>query len=57
MSYELIEKTGEPGAMYFALGGQLVHGIVTKIAERAIELNDETLLGLLDRLKMVEKGE
>ena len=43
--------------MYFAIGGQLLYNVITKIAERACEINDQPILELLERLKMVEPDE
>lgn len=57
VSHQIIEDSGEPGALYFAIGGNLLYNVITKIAERACEINDQPILQLLERLKMVEPDE
>jgi len=39
------------------IGIQLMHGLLQKVAERAVALNDEKLLDLMCRLHLVEKEE
>jgi len=54
VSNQIIQDSGEPGALYFTIGGQLLYSVITRIAERACEIKDEEILQLLQKLKMVE---
>ena len=54
VSNQIIQDSGEPGALYFTIGGQLLYNVIAKIAERACEIKDEEILRLLQKLKMVE---
>ena len=54
VSNQIIQDSGEPGALYFTIGGQLLYSVITRIAERACEIKDEEILRLLQKLKMVE---
>ncbi len=39
------------------IGLQLMHGLLQRVAERAVELNDKKMLELMERLHLVEKVE
>ena len=39
------------------IGIQLMHGLLQRVAERAVELNDKKMLGYMERLHLVEKTE
>ena len=47
-------KETEPGIIFDLV---LIHSILQKVAERAIELNDEDMLGYMCRLHLVEVEE
>lgn len=53
-AYSIIEESGEPAALYFKLGGKLLYDVISTIARKAIEIDDPDILGLLERIKMVE---
>lgn len=48
------EKADAPGVL---LGPQLLHGLLQKVAKRAIELDDKEMLGYMEKLHLVEKTE
>lgn len=48
------EEADAPGII---IGLQLVHGLLQKVAKRAIELNDKKMLGYMEKLHLVEKKE
>lgn len=49
---QVAQESEAPG---IALGASLMHGLLQKVAARAVELNDEKLLGYMERLHLVEK--
>jgi len=57
VSNQIIQDSGEPGALYFTIGGQLLYSVIARIAERACEIKDGEILRLLQKLKMVEPVE
>lgn len=55
VSNDIIQKSEEPGAYYFTVGAELLYSILTKVADRACEIEDEPILNLLERLMIVER--
>lgn len=48
------EEADAPGII---LGLELLHGLLQKVAKRAVELNDKEMLGYMEKLHLVEKIE
>ena len=46
------EEADAPGVL---LGLQLLHGLLQKVAKRAVEIDDKEMLGYMERLHLVEK--
>ena len=57
VSNQIIQDSGEPGAMYFAIGGQALYNSIVKIAEEACKINNKVIIEQLQKLKMVEEVE
>lgn len=54
----IIEQTAaEAEAPGIVFGLQLMHGLLQKVAKRAVELDDKEMLGYMERLHLVEKEE
>lgn len=47
-------EADDPG---IAFGLALIHGILQKVAKRAIELNDKEMLGYMKKLHLIEAAE
>ena len=45
----------EADSVSIVLGLQLIHGLLQKVAKRAVELNDKEMLGYMEKLHLVEK--
>ena len=45
-------EADDPG---IALGLALMHGILQKVAKRAVELNDKEMLGYMKKLHLIEE--
>lgn len=48
------QEADTPGVL---LGLQLLHGLLQKVAKRAVELDDKEMLGYMEKLHLVEKEE
>lgn len=53
--YIIEQAHAEADAPGIAFGLKLMHGILQKVAKRAIEVNDEEMLGYMKKLHLVEE--